>query len=148
MAQKSDCKAILSLINELARYERAENEVQMTLGELEESGFGNTSVWWGFVAVDDTPGADGKVVGMAICYVRFSTWKGECAYLEDLIVTETYRGKGVGRQLFQAVLDSSRAAGFKRLSWQVLDWNEPAIGFYGSFGAGFDAGWVNGFIDL
>ena len=138
VARKEDCPRLLELINELAVYERASQEVTVTLQHFEEAGFGSRPVWKAFVAeVDDF------IVGFAVYYVRYSTWKGSRLYLEDLIVTETMRGQGIGKLLFNRLIQEASELGFNGMSWQVLDWNEPAIAFYKKYNAAFDAGWIN-----
>src|SRR5579875_3702302 len=94
-AEKKDCARLLELVKELALYERAPNEVTITLQHFEESGFGENPVWWAFVAE-----VDGTVQGFALWYIRFSTWKGQRMYLEDFYVTESMRGNGIGKLLF------------------------------------------------
>ncbi len=149
-AIKEDCKRLLELIQELADYEKAPNEVVVSLTHFEESGFGESPVWWAFVAAAPNPskGGEEEVVGFALYYIRYSTWKGQCLYLEDLLVTEAMRGKGVGKLLFEAVMTETKERGFKRMCWQVLDWNEPAINFYKKFNATLDPEWMNGIIDF
>jgi GNAT superfamily N-acetyltransferase len=142
-AEKRDCPALLSLIKELAEYERAPLEVTVTLQHFEESGFGASPVWWGFVAENE-----GKVVGFALYYIRYSTWKGQCLYLEDFLVTEEYRGKGIGALLFERVIREAKEKGFRRMVWQVLEWNEPALNFYRKYKAILDGEWINGIIDF
>jgi GNAT superfamily N-acetyltransferase len=143
-AVKEDCKRLLELIQELADYEKAPDEVVVTLAHFEESGFGANPVWWAFVAEDEQQ----VVQGFALYYIRYSTWKGQCIYLEDLLVTEQMRGKGIGKLLFEAVMNETKNRGFKRMCWQVLDWNEPAINFYKKFNATLDPEWMNGIIDF
>lgn len=142
-AEKEDCPALLALIRELAEYEKAPEQVTVTLSHFEESGFGNHPVWWGFVAE-----LEGVVVGFALYYIRYSTWKGQCLYLEDFLVTEAHRGKGIGALLFERVMQEAKDKGFRRMVWQVLDWNEPAINFYKKYNANLDPEWVNGTIDF
>lgn len=143
-AIKEDCKRLLQLIQELADYEKAPTEVVVSLAHFEGSGFSENPVWWAFVAEDDS-----KIVqGFALYYIRYSTWKGQCLYLEDLLVTEAMRGKGIGKLLFEKVMQETQARGFKRMCWQVLDWNEPAINFYKKFNATIDPEWMNGTIDF
>ncbi|MBE9583126.1 GNAT family N-acetyltransferase [Mucilaginibacter sp. JRF] len=138
VAIKADCRRILELVNELALYERAPQEVTITLDELEEAGFGAKPVWKAFVAE-----IDGLIVGFALYYVRFSTWKGCRLYLEDFYVTETMRGRGLGKILFDRIVQEAQELGFNGMSWQVLDWNEPAINFYNKYNAAIEAGWLN-----
>lgn len=138
-AIKEDCSRLLELITELAVYEKAPQEVTVTLSHFEESGFGANPVWWAFVAE-----ADGKVEGFALYYVRYSTWKGQRMYLEDIIVTEKMRGKGLGKLLFDALIKEAKEKKFSGMVWQVLDWNEPAINFYKKYyNARLDPEWIN-----
>jgi GNAT superfamily N-acetyltransferase len=138
IAVKEDCPRLLDLVHELALFEKAPEEVTVTLNEFEEAGFGNKPVWKAFVVE-----ADGVIVGFALYYIRYSTWKGCRMYLEDLIVTENWRGKGVGKLLFDRLIQEARELGFNGMTWQVLDWNEPAINFYKKYEAAIDAGWLN-----
>ena len=137
-AVKEDCARILELVKELALYEKAPDEVTVTLEHFEESGFGVSPVWWAFVAE-----LDGKVEGFALYYIRFSTWKGQRMYLEDFLVSEGLRGGGMGKKLFDQLIIEAKEKGFNGIVWQVLDWNEPAINFYKKYNASFDAEWVN-----
>jgi GNAT superfamily N-acetyltransferase len=138
VAQKQDCPRLMELIKELAVYERAPQEVTVTLQQFEDAGFGAKPIWKAFVAE-----VDGFVVGFALYYVRYSTWKGSRLYLEDLIVTEIMRGKGIGKLLFDRLIQEASELSFNGMSWQVLDWNEPAIKFYNKYEAGLEAGWLN-----
>jgi GNAT superfamily N-acetyltransferase len=138
-ARLADCSRILELINELAVYERAPEEVTVTLSEFEDAGFGQKPVWKAFVAE-----VDAIIVGFALYYVRYSTWKGCRLYLEDFIVTDSHRGKGIGKQLFDTIVLEAHEKGFNGMTWQVLDWNEPALNFYKKYEAGMEAGWLNG----
>jgi GNAT superfamily N-acetyltransferase len=138
-AVKEDCKRLLELIRELAVYEKAPEEVTVTLAHFEESGFGEKPVWWAFVAE-----VDGIVQGFALYYIRYSTWKGQRMYLEDILVTESMRGKNLGKMLFDALIEEAKEKKFSGLVWQVLDWNEPAINFYRKYyNAKFDDEWIN-----
>ena len=137
-AIKEDCPRLLELIQELALYEKAPGEVTVTLKHFEESGFGQNPVWWAFVAEEN-----GIVTGFALYYIRYSTWKGQAMYLEDLIVTESMRGQQIGKLLFDRLIEEAREKGLKRMVWQVLDWNEPAINFYKKYNANIDGGWLN-----
>lgn len=143
-AVKDDCPAMLELVRELALYEKAPDEVTVDPQHFEESGFGQNPVWWAFVAETDTK----KVVGFALYYIRYSTWKGQVMYLEDILVTESMRGQGIGHQLVDQLIEESKEKGFKRIVWQVLEWNEPAINFYRKYNAKFDPEWVNVILDL
>jgi GNAT superfamily N-acetyltransferase len=138
IATEKDCPAILELIHELALYEKAPQEVTVTLQEFVAAGFGEAPVWKAFVAES----AD-RIIGFALYYIRYSTWKGCRLYLEDFIVTEEFRGQGVGKLLFETVMQEAKDKGFNGMSWQVLDWNEPAINFYNKYQANLEAGWLN-----
>jgi len=137
-AVKDDCPRLLELVQELATYERAPGEVTVTLDHFTESGFGKHPVWWAFVAE-----VDNRVVGFALYYIRYSTWKGQAMYLEDILITNEMRGKGIGKLLFDKLIEEAREKKFNRIIWQVLDWNEPAINFYKKYNADFDGSWVN-----
>jgi len=129
---------MLELINELAVYELAPEEVTVTAEEFAAAGFGPNKVWKAFVAE-----ADGKIEGFALYYVRYSTWKGCRLYLEDFIVTEAQRGKGMGKLLFEAVIQEAKEKDYSGMVWQVLDWNEPALRFYNKYHAHIEQGWLN-----
>lgn len=137
-AVKEDCPRLLELIHELAVYEKAPEEVTVTLAEFEDAGFGTQPVWKAFVAEDVT-----GILGFALYYTRYSTWKGCRLYLEDFIVTESQRGKGLGKILFERVMKEARDKNYNGMTWQVLDWNEPAINFYTKYNAQIETGWLN-----
>jgi len=137
-AKPDDCPRLLELVKELAAYERAPDEVTVTLEHFRQSGFGDKPVWWAFVAE-----ADGNVEGFALYYIRYSTWKGQRMYLEDIIVTEKMRLKGLGKLLFDRLIETAKEKKLNGIVWQVLEWNEPAINFYKKYKASFDAEWVN-----
>lgn len=142
-AVKDDCPAMMDLIRELAIFEKAPEQVTVSLSHFQESGFGEKPVWWAFVAE-----MDGVIVAMALYYIRYSTWKGQRMYLEDIIVSEAYRGKGIGAALMDALIAEAKEKQFSGMLWQVLDWNEPAIQFYKKYQAHFDLEWINVSIDF
>lgn len=137
-AVKEDCPRLLELINELAVYEKAPDEVTVTLDHFIESGFGKNPVWWAFVAEED-----GTIHGFALYYIRYSTWKGQAMYLEDILVTEAMRGKKIGKLLFERLIEEAKEKKLHRIIWQVLEWNEPAINFYKKYNSEFDTEWIN-----
>jgi len=142
-AVKEDCARLLELVNELAVYEKAPQEVTVTLAHFMESGFGEKPVWWGFVAEEGD-----VILGFILYYIRYSTWKGQRMYLEDILVTERWRGKGVGTALMDALIGAAKAERLHGITWQVLEWNEPAIKFYERFNPRFDKEWTNVAIDI
>lgn len=137
-AIKEDCPRLLELIKELAVYEKAPDDVTVTLEHFTESGFGKNPVWWTFVAEEN-----GEVVGFALYYIRYSTWKGQAMYLEDILVTKEMRGKGIGKLLMDRLIEEAKEKKFNRIIWQVLEWNESAINFYKKYNAEFDGEWLN-----
>ena len=143
-AVKEDCPRMMELVNELALYEKAPEEVTVDFDHFVNAGFGENPVWTAFVAEHTDPGGIATVQALALYYVRYSTWKGSTMYLEDLHVSEKFRGMGIGRLLFEKLFEEARTKKYVGISWQVLDWNEPAINFYKKLGnVVFDSGWVN-----
>ena len=149
-AVKEDCARMLELIKELAEYEKAPQEVTVNFDHFVESGFGVNPVWWAYVATSPNPSKGGEQVqGFALYYIRYSTWKGQRMYLEDILVTEKMRGHGLGKLLLDKLIEVAKEKNYSGIAWQVLDWNEPAINFYKKFdGIKFDAEWVNCSIEL
>lgn len=143
--KKEDLPRALELIKELAAYENAPDEVTNTVELMEKDGFGEHPIYGMFVAEND----EQVIVGIAIYYYRYSTWKGKRIYLEDIVVTESERGKGTGKLLFDHVIEQGRETGCSGMVWQVLDWNEPAINFYKKYyNATLDGEWINCSISL
>lgn len=142
-AIKADCSRILELIKELALYEKAPDEVTVSLSHFEESGFGENPLWWAFVAE-----ADGVITGFALYYIRYSTWKGQRMYLEDFYVEPAMRRQGIGDLLFEQLIKEGKERQLNGMVWQVLEWNEPALNFYRKQNASFDGEWINCSIDF
>ncbi|MBX2944224.1 MAG: GNAT family N-acetyltransferase [Cyclobacteriaceae bacterium] len=136
---KADLPRVLELIKELALYEKAPHEVINTVEQMERDGFGPTPIYGLFVAENES-----GVVGISIFYWRYSTWKGKRLYLEDIVVTEQERGKGIGKLLFDRTMQHALDEGCSGMMWQVLEWNEPAINFYKKYyRAKLDGEWIN-----
>ncbi|HBB48265.1 MAG TPA: GNAT family N-acetyltransferase [Flavobacteriaceae bacterium] len=133
-AKKDDAAAILRLIQGLADFEKASEQVTITVDDLLRDGFGTVPKFWCFVAEIQVEAAT-QIVGMALFYNRYSTWKGPTIHLEDLMVQEEFRGQGVGTALYRAVLSFAKERKVRRVNWEVLDWNTPAIEFYEKSGA-------------
>jgi len=128
----------MELIHELATFEKAPEEVTVSLQHFEESGFGAHPVWWTFVAE-----IDGVVEAFALYYIRYSTWKGQRMYLEDILVTKEMRGKGLGSLLFERLIEEAREKELNGIVFQALEWNESAFRFYKKYHATFNTEWVN-----
>lgn len=129
-AKINDMKAVLNLIKELAQFEKEPDAVEVTVEDLERDGFGNHPKFHCFVAE-----VENKIEGTALVYMRYSTWKGTVLHLEDLIVNKNKRGNNIGTLLLDEVIKYGNQLGVKRISWEVLDWNEDAIKFYKKKGA-------------
>lgn len=129
-AKKEDMPQVLLLINQLAQFENEPDAVEVTLADLENDGFSETPAFICFVAE-----VNNKVEGTAIVFHRFSTWKGKILHLEDLIVNESMRGAGLGTALLDEVIKYGHQLGVKRINWEVLNWNKPAITLYEKKGA-------------
>ena len=129
-AEKKDSLAILNLIKELALFEKEPKSVKLKLSDIENDGFGTKPLFECIVAEINK-----RIIGMAIYYPRYSTWNGPTIHLEDLIVSEQYKGKGIGTQLYSNFIKMAFNSGVKRVEWNVLDWNSPAINFYKKSGA-------------
>jgi len=135
---EKDIPQALGLIKELAAYEKALEQVTVTEEDMVVDGFGPKPIY-GFLVLE----IEHHVIGIAIYYYRYSTWKGKCLHLEDLVITESQRGKGYGGQLFKATVQVAKDMNARLLTWQVLDWNQPAIKFYKKLEAHFDPEWIN-----
>jgi len=135
-AAKKDMPEVLKLIKELAHFEQEPNAVEVTVEELVNDGFTKNPEYVCFVAENND-----KIEGMALAYKRYSTWKGVILHLEDLIIKKESRGKGIGTKLLDKVVEYGQKIGVKRISWEVLDWNKPAIDFYSQKGAFIKKGW-------
>lgn len=136
--EEKDLPEVLELIKELAAYEKMPDKVDNTVELMKEEGFGKNPLF-GFQVAE---GGD-KVIGVAIYFTKYSTWKGKKFYLEDLIVTESERDKKVGKALFEKCLELTKEGGFHSILWQVIDWNDPAINFYKKYDTEFTKEWID-----
>ena len=136
---KEDLPEVVAMIKELADYENALDEVEISVEQLERDGFGAHPYYWLLIAE-----IDGDIAGLAFYFIRYSTWKGKLLYLEDFVVKEKFRRQGIGTLLFDKLKRKVEAEGLAGLVWQVLDWNEPAIKFYEKHGAQISKGWLDG----
>jgi GNAT superfamily N-acetyltransferase len=137
-AVASDVPSILGLIKELADFEKAANQVEVTENELLKDGFGDAPSFFCLVATHQN-----RTVGMALFFFKYSTWKGKTLYLDDIIVTNDFRRRGIGQKLFDKVVEFAATHQLRRLEWQVLEWNQPAIDFYKKNKTNFDDEWIN-----
>lgn len=131
----ADMGAVLGLIKELAIFEKEPDAVLITVDDLVRDGFGANPLFHVFVAEITNEKQEKEIVGIALWYYRFSTWKGKTIHLEDLVVKESMRGTGLGSALYAAVLQQGKKDQVRRVEWNVLDWNTPAIDFYEKSGA-------------
>ncbi|MFY0643548.1 MAG: GNAT family N-acetyltransferase [Bacteroidia bacterium] len=134
----ADVPSLMELVKELALFERAPEKVSNTISQMEQDGFGPEKIFDAFVVEHQ-----GEVIATAITYYRYSTWRGKCLYLEDLIVKEKHRGNGAGQLLFDACVKFGKEQNCEYMNWQVLDWNTPAIDFYKRYGTEVDHEWLN-----
>lgn len=141
VGEKKDIPQLLALIKELAEYERATHEVENTEETLLQDGFGESPLFGFYVSE-----VNHEIVGMALYYWRYSTWKGKVMYLEDLYIQPDFRRYKIGQAFFKVLVQKAKAEKCSRISWQVLEWNTPAIDFYKKIGASLDPEWVNGFL--
>ncbi|MDG2312124.1 MAG: GNAT family N-acetyltransferase [Flavobacteriales bacterium] len=136
---KDDLPEVLKLIKELAEYEKALDSVTITLEELEKDGFGDRPWYWFLVAEDNN-----KIIGISFYFIRYSTWNGKYLYLEDFVINKKNRQKGIGSLLFEATIQICKDENLNGMTWQVLDWNSPAIQFYKKYNAEISTEWLNG----
>ncbi len=134
-----DMKDVLLMIKELAKFENAEQEVNTTVNQLKQDGFGSKKLFEVIIAEYKN-----EICGYAFFYQGYSTWKGATLYLEDIMIKPKLRRKGLGSILFNEIIKEAKARGVKRLDWQVLDWNSSAIAFYEKYKASLDGEWLNG----
>jgi len=135
----ADVPQVMQLVRELALYERAAGEVTNTEQQMLEDGFGDSPAFGLYVAEQES-----RIIGIALHYIRYSTWKGRMLYLEDIVVQEAFRGEKIGARLFNACMQYCLEMNYAGMVWQVLDWNEPALNFYKKYNANLDGDWVNG----
>ena len=140
---KEDIPQVLDLVKELEEYENALEKLSNTVEKMVKDGFGNNPVYDLFVAENNS-----QVIGIAITFFRYSTWKGKVLYLEDLVVKNQDRRKGIGKKLFEEVIEFAKKENCVGLSLQVLDWNESAINFYKKYNVDFDDEWINCYLDF
>ena len=139
---KKDLPQVLSLIKELAEYEKSSHQVDVTLEQLEKDGFDGHPHYYLLVAEEK-----GEIIGVCFYFIRYSTWKGKVLFLEDFVVKEEYRRKGVGGMLFEETIRIANKENMDGLHWQVLDWNTPALNFYKKYNASISSTWLNGRLD-
>jgi GNAT superfamily N-acetyltransferase len=132
-AEKKDCLSVFGLSKELARHHDMEHYLTIKYADFEAFGFGENPAWWAYIAE-----FEGKIVAFALYYVRFATWRGRTLYLEDFFVTDAMRGKGVGKLLFDALIAEAKSQDMVAINWQVMRWNDAAIGFYKNYETHFD----------
>lgn len=137
-AQREDGPRMMDLIRELAEYEKASEQVTVSMEEFIDAGFGENPVWAALLAE-----TEGQIVGMSLYYTRYSTWKGRQLYLEDIVVTQKMRGKGYGKLLLDHTIAFAKQRGYSGITWQVLDWNQSAIDFYKKYNTKFEEEWIN-----
>lgn len=142
--QPNDTPSLMGLVKELAEFEKALHAVTLTPEQMLKDGFGENPLFGGYVV--ETENHD--IVAMAIYYYRYSTWKGKVLYLEDLYIQPSYRRFGIGKMLFDRLILHAQQHNCQRVTWQVLDWNEPAVKFYEKIGATIDKEWWNGYLEV
>ena len=135
---RRDVPAVFALVKELADFENAEGEMETSIEQMESDGFGKRPLFEFFVAETTV----GEIVGASIFYIGYSTWKGKKLYLDDLIVTDSYRRKGIGEALLDHLVNYAMENNVRQIRWHVLNWNKPAISFYEKVGVEFDDEWI------
>jgi GNAT superfamily N-acetyltransferase len=140
--KKEDLNQVFELVLELAAFESSVDEVKTSIRDMEGDCFGPDPVF-NFLVAENNEG----IIGLSIFYYRYSTWKGRLLYLEDLIVTEKYRRRGVGTRLMEATIKEAKINNCNGVQWQVLEWNEPALAFYEKYHPVLDGEWINCRID-
>lgn len=138
-AIKEDAPFILEMIKELATFEKAADQVEISLATLEKDGFGENPLYQSLIIEN----AEKRAIGFCLFYYRYSTWKGKSLYLEDLYIKPADRGNGAGKMVMEYLIDHAKTTNCGRFEWQVLDWNTKAIKLYESLGATLDASWIN-----
>ncbi len=138
-ATEADMPAVFRLVEALAEYERAADQVKTSPAIYLRDGFGDRPWFHSLVATRPEEG----IVGMALYYFAYSTWKGRMIFLEDFVVAQTHRRQGIGRRLIDALVEVALRHDVQLLKWEVLDWNQPAIDMYRSLGSQFDEGWID-----
>ena len=136
---KEDLPSVLELIKELADFENARDQVTITLEDLEKDGFEENPWYWFLVAEKDN-----EIVGLSFYWIRYSTWKGKFLFLEDFVIKEEYKRQGIGSKLFEETIKICKKFNLNGMTWQVLDWNTPAINFYKKYNADISKNWLNG----
>jgi GNAT superfamily N-acetyltransferase len=139
----SEISLVRELVMELAIFEKAPEEVSSTIDDYVAGGFSENPLFFANLIY-----LNGELGGFSLWYYRFSTWKGRRFYLEDLYIKESFRGKGLGKQLILEAIQEAKKSQCTGMMWQVLDWNKPAIDFYQTLGVKMEAGWLNVHLDL
>lgn len=136
---KKDLPTVLRLIKELADFENAKDQVTITLEDLQKDGFGKTP-WYRFLVAEK----DNEIVGLSFYWIRYSTWKGKFLFLEDFVIKKEYKRQGIGSKLFEETINICKKQKLNGMTWQVLNWNTPAINFYKKYNAEISEEWLNG----
>ena len=137
--KKSDLSDVLNLIKELADFENAKDQVSITLEDLQRDGFGEHPFYWFLVAEQNN-----KIIGLSFYWIRYSTWKGKFLFLEDFVIKKEYKRQGIGSKLFEETIKVCEELNLNGMTWQVLDWNIPAINFYKKYNSDISKDWLNG----